>query len=89
MNQEWKPMEIAPKDGTPILVWDGQDISLVEWRAYRLNYPGCKNTWAWCLPDSDQDEQGGCATIDNPVCWMLLPAAPEREPSGEGNAHGQ
>ena len=28
---EWQPIETAPKDGTPILVWDGVDYSCVQY----------------------------------------------------------
>jgi hypothetical protein len=28
---EWQPIKTAPKDGTPILVWDGGNISVAEW----------------------------------------------------------
>ncbi len=75
----WKSIKTAPKDGTPILVWDNEGIALVEWRKFRYHYPGCRSSYAWCLPQSDQDEQGGCATVDSPTHWMPLPKPPKHK----------
>ena len=79
----WISIDSAPKDGTPILVYeppaeysDG-GVLLVQWRSSIDHYPGSKPFWAWCLPESDQDEQGGCATIDHPTHWMPLPEPPK------------
>ena len=84
MTRRWKPNETAPKDGTAILVYEPPDkytdggICLVEWRTHQLSYPGCRPMWAWCLPQSDQDEQGGAATVQ-PTHWMELPEPPRKK----------
>lgn len=81
----WLPIATAPKDGTPILVFQPkseymeEEIFIVEWRSYRISYPGCRSIYAWCIPFSDQDEQGGCETVDVPTHWMPLPKPPRRK----------
>ena len=32
-HQTWQPIETAPRDGTPILVWGGHNCSIVTWDA--------------------------------------------------------
>lgn len=81
----WKPILTAPRNGVAILVfepksqWNDGGISLVEWRPiYEISGVGRSHPiYAWCKPDSDQDEQGGSATVDNPTHWMELPEPPE------------
>lgn len=68
----WRPMESAPKDGTRILVTDGDEVLVAEWRAVKIAYPDCRPTWGWYVPYSDQDEQGG-AHEAGPIGWMPLP----------------
>ena len=88
-KSKWLPITTAPKDGTPILVYEkpgeyaeegDTGIYLVQWRAFIIHYPGCHPIEAWCVPGSDQDEQGGCFTIDNPTHWMPLPKPPKETP---------
>ncbi len=69
---EWFDMESAPKDGTRILVDDAvEGIMWVNWEQER--YPGYKPEYKWCVPGSNQDEQGGSYTSDQPLCWRPLP----------------
>ncbi len=79
-NLEWRAMKTAPKDGTPILVVEEiinydksiqYRIMLVEWKQENSFYKG-KNSNAWCM-GSEQDEQGGHDTADNPIAWQPLP----------------
>jgi hypothetical protein len=68
----WYSMDSAPKDGSRIVVEDAfLGLMAVEWRTYVHHYPNSKPVYAWCVPDSDQDEQGGCTTADEPLCWMM------------------
>jgi hypothetical protein len=77
----WQPIETAPKDGTPILVWNGSsfgfytragDMGVAIWREQAL--PG-KDRWRWCA----QDCCDGVTTYD-PTHWMPLPGPPETKP---------
>ncbi len=73
MNK-WRNINSAPKDGSNILLWDGHEVEKAAWR--RPHSGGRKG---WCLPDSDQDEQGGCAEVWNPTHWMPIPKPPIRK----------
>lgn len=57
---DWQPIESAPKDGTPVLLFDGKGIHDGAW----ANYPHMP-CWDW------KDGQ----TAD-PTHWKPLPAAP-------------
>jgi hypothetical protein len=60
----WQPIETAPKDGTDVLAWDGDSVSLVWWSV------GAKK-WAW--GDFYLDAPA-------PTHWMPLPPPPEDKP---------
>jgi hypothetical protein len=69
----WLSMDSAPMDGTEILVHDLElGTTLAAWCEEQYNYPNSKPMFGWCVPYSDQDEQGGCQTV-NPVAWMVKP----------------
>jgi|WetSurSiteA1Bulk_404760.scaffolds.fasta_scaffold55279_2 hypothetical protein len=74
----WQPIETAPKDGTLILVYEPETkrneegIYIVTWSRQDKYYPK-----EWCIICSEQDEQGGCATVDYATYWMPLPEPPE------------
>lgn len=74
----WHPIETAPKDGTEILVWDEREkkVMLVCWDQWQIYLPGHEKEWGWCVPDSHQDEQGGCSLATRPSHWMHVPDAP-------------
>lgn len=72
-TSEWLPIETAPKDGTPVLLyydgvvtqgaWNAEDYAR-RWEAVTLEQHGC----------------GCCAgTDDPPKHWMPLPAPPSPE----------
>jgi hypothetical protein len=77
----WRPIETAPKDGSRILVFDEMaadnesPVVMVAWLndAERHN----RKRFAWCVPGSWQDEQGGHCTADRPTHWRPLPAPPQ------------
>jgi hypothetical protein len=75
----WQPIETAPKDGTMILVYEpaigeyGEEgIYIVSWNREYSRQPK-----TWCVILSEQDEQGGCSTVDYATHWMPLPPPPE------------
>lgn len=59
----WQPIETAPKDGTPVLLFDCGAYWLVEWN---------KRTGRWEGLDSSF-----VASPEPGAHWMPLPAAPE------------
>ena len=78
-----KDMSSAPKDGTPILVYnvenylnEGEEVGewlIVCWEDDWVSYPGSKAIKRWCAIHTWQDEQGGHYTADNPIGWFSLP----------------
>jgi hypothetical protein len=58
---EWQPIETAPKDGSPVLAFDGEDIAVVT-------YYHASDTLGWweVIYDVEFD----------PTHWMPLPPAP-------------
>lgn len=68
----WNLMDSAPKDGTRIIVSDGQNCYVVAWLDCRTNQRQRKRM-NWAIPESWQDEQGGYFTVDAPVSWMPCP----------------
>lgn len=74
----WHGMDSAPKDGTEILVADAAGVHKVAWLDDSVGRRrGQHRIFAWCVPGSWQDEQGGHYTIDEPTHWQPLPAAPK------------
>jgi hypothetical protein len=61
----WQPIETAPKDGRPLLVYDGQDITTAKWE---LDF----DWWEICVP-SDGYVDSNCIS---PTHWMPLPEPP-------------
>ena len=75
-KNEWQPMESAPKDGTRMLVTDGDQMEVCEWGQTALvDSPYCIGWRYGCGDDySCYDE------IHNPTHWMALPPMPEHFP---------
>lgn len=67
----WMAMDSAPKDGRPILVWDGLlAMQIVEWDA------SGKDGYNW------SDRGGSFFHVEEFTHWMSLPQPPaEKEPS--------
>ena len=74
---EWQPIETAPKDGTSILISDGQDVGIAKWEW--LSSDGILGLWRYqagsfgAPSNYDDDPYPVC---DNPTDWMPLPAPP-------------
>lgn len=66
---EWQPIEIAPKDGTPILAAciECRIARIIEWdrSCLWLSEPGWVDVW-----NNDSDIE--------PIVWMPLPNVPEQ-----------
>lgn len=58
---EWQPISDAPKDGNPILSWDGRYISITFWRR-----TGLRHQWVSELTGAGQE----------PTHWKPLPQPP-------------
>lgn len=77
---DWRPIETAPKDGTPVLgycqpryVESGKPMSfsyqaIIWWRGERYG----DSQWKWRLHHSDSAVE--------PTHWQPLPAPPEDRP---------
>jgi hypothetical protein len=73
--QAWKPIETAPKDGTPLLLtgwWNEDQDSGIRWRA----------VGAWHVEAGEwiEDcEEPGDTSLIPPTHWMLAPATPHED----------
>jgi hypothetical protein len=77
---EWQPMETAPRDGTDIIVWDGEIRTLTHWdKASHVPIYG----WLTlvCHDPEDMDLMD-----PTPTHWMPLPEPPKKAP--EANPEG-
>jgi len=69
----WRPIETAPKDGTPILAWRFYPVA-VRWDASAPTYKWDAVHLGGSLPFHDNGfEDGDC----NLTHWMPLPTPPE------------
>lgn len=77
----WMPIETAPKDGSGILLWDGNTVRLCRWE------PQYENIWnektettgyrgAWTDDTVISFNYQETAEIENPTHWMKLPEPP-------------
>lgn len=84
----WQPIETAPKDGTPVLVWN---VPLTKYGIAPKEQPeafvaSCDAEWSaeWVIHGSFESSDGYMPTVENPTHWMPRPAgpgvAPEKEP---------
>lgn len=83
---EWKPIETAPKDGTPILLWGGRPDSSSDFIGFDTNtstfpsetvvgwweeYRPGAGEWRYCSYDS-----GIYGEWEDPTHWTPLPEPP-------------
>jgi hypothetical protein len=75
----WLPIEGAPKDGCPILLWAREEV--IGWWETGREFPGSDhfNDWsAGLITASGYD--AGFERIHNPTHWMPLPPPPSSQP---------
>lgn len=68
-SMEWRPIETAPKDGTPVILYVDDICIEGYWGVVdydEINRPLCFWTYA-----------GNAELYENPTHWMPLPAGPE------------
>ena len=65
---DWQPIETAPRDGAPILSWDGTQCAVVAWGGLLLP--------EWVLLEGDNKPYPDCATEWSCTHWMPLPEPP-------------
>lgn len=66
---QWQPIETAPKDGTPILGFDGDDMTVVKYSA--PSNPASKGYWTLLICGSYAEDGDW-----TPEFWQPLPAPP-------------
>lgn len=66
---EWQPIEVAPKDGSPILSWDGNVMIVVV-------YCGCKKEWHVVECADYRQHPEAPIDWDGISHWMPLPSPP-------------
>ncbi|MEN4917528.1 DUF551 domain-containing protein [Achromobacter spanius] len=74
MNTEWKPIESAPKDGTEVWAYNGEQARM------RWTEGECYALWIWA--DDLVSDADPCP--DQPTHWMPLPPAPTSHPIPTG-----
>lgn len=67
LSMVWQPISTAPKDGAPILVWDGKNMTTVSWHS---GYD--HDEWSLCAPGLYADDYAFY-----PTHWMPLPEPPK------------
>lgn len=73
---DWQPIETAPRDGTEILAWDGEDRIVTHWCKFRDGFGDPYEGWI----HPNIGELG--PSLAMPTHWQTLaaaPVAPERE----------
>ena len=75
---EWQPIETAPKNGTPILIWDGNTQCVARMEFW---FTGHEGSWV-CIGASGYE----CSSnFDSPTHWMPLPERPLERKLGKGD----
>jgi len=75
MTAEWRPIETAPKDGTPIIVympWEGGMVRTAHYSRRLTEDRYAQNVW--CVHWS-----GSYKSRVAPTHWMPLPPPPPKE----------
>lgn len=77
----WRPIDTAPKDGTPILLWDERGAAIGRWNHSVTTVNGeVRSDYAfWKAPG-----RGLLMSDFTPEYWMPLPEAPGAGPVDKG-----
>ena len=79
---KWEPIETAPKDGTPILLWClyenkyGEVLGPYFWVGPPQDDYDVSPGW---YPTQDDGDFDGLASDETPTHWMPLPEPPESD----------
>jgi hypothetical protein len=73
----WQPIETAPKDGTSVLLCDGDRMEVCWWGKDSLFV----NEASYWVYGECQGEYNDRQTFDHPSHWMPLPTPPEIPPA--------
>ena len=68
----WQPIETAPKDGTQILVWDGNNFN-VSW----YGYPSVSERYKAFIYGEAVGDYNCFSEVYEPTHWMPLPEPPQ------------
>lgn len=74
-SMTWNTIDTAPRNGRRILVWDGINVVVAEYRTEMFVGNQRSDTKHWIQIDTYQDEMGGEVLLD-PTHWMPLPNPP-------------
>lgn len=79
---DWQPIETAPKDGSCILLFFGQNhydplMDLFDYRYVLASWVAAKNRWL------HKDGSGAGSWHVFPTHWMPLPAPPQEDKSND------
>jgi hypothetical protein len=76
---DWKDMDSAPKDGTPILICDDEDVvHKCLWAAWDNSDNKGRNK-NWCIDSSWDGEFDSATTVNKPKKWRALPSPPKND----------
>lgn len=78
----WKPIETAPKDGTPILVWVGDRLHEAIWDADAYDPATGDFSGLWMARWTEIDSYG--VSIEGVTHWMPLPERPGKDDWQQG-----
>ena len=67
----WQPIETAPKDGTPILIYEPPYFDATPHATYVCSWDTYKEAWV--------EHSGECYAQYEPTHWMPLPEPPTQE----------
>lgn len=74
---EWQPIETAPKDGTELLLWNGEHI--IGWWETGREFRGSDhfNDWSFGY-ETVSGYDAGFKRVNKPTHWQPLPEPPEQ-----------